>query len=65
MSVVYFSEFHLEGILFSCLFLILGLVGFFNYYKLSDLGLVIFYFGLITLGNLSQGTLHNSFLRPF
>lgn len=65
MSVVYFSKFTPIGILFSFIFLALGLYTLKGYNQLTTTKVIISYFALIILGNLSQGSIHNTFLRSF
>lgn len=65
ISVVYFSEFSLQGILFSFLFLIIGLFILNKYEKFNYWQLFFSYIILILLGNLSQSSIHYAFLRSF
>lgn len=65
ISVVYFSKFTLQGILFSFIFLFTGILLLNNYKKLNYWSLFSSYIIIILLGNLSQGSLHYTFLRSF
>ncbi len=63
MSVVYINQFSVTGFFFSFLFLIFGLLVVKQYQNLSKINLILSYFILIILGNLAQGSIHQSFLR--
>lgn len=65
ISVAYFSDFTTQGILFSICFLITGLFLLKNYEKINYYTIFPVYVSIILLGNLSQGSIHNSFLRSF
>lgn len=65
ISVVYFSKFTIQGILFSLVFLVVGLFVLKKYKSLNYTQLFIAYFLIILLGNLTQGSIHQTFLRSF
>lgn len=65
ISVVYFSPFYIEGILSSILFLFTGFYILKKCESFSTPMLIICYAVLILLGNFSQGSIHNIFLRSF
>lgn len=65
ISVVYFSKFTIQGILFSLVFLVVGLFVLKQYKSLNYTQLFIAYFLIILLGNLTQGSIHQTFLRSF
>lgn len=65
ISIVYFSPFYLEGILCAILFLIFGFFVLRKCESFSTPILIICYIILILLGNFSQGSIHNIFLRSF
>ena len=65
ISVVYFSKFTPLGILFSFVFLFSGLYILNRYKNLNTKQLIISYIVLIILGNLAQGSIHQTFYRSF
>lgn len=65
ISVVYFSTFSVQGIVFALVFLLFAGFCWFNYSHLSKWGIVVSYALLILLGNLAQGSLHQTFTRAF
>lgn len=65
MSVVYISEFTIFGFLFAFSFLLLGLYTLKNIEKINTNILLIVSITLIILGNFSQGSIHQIFLRSF
>lgn len=64
ISVVYFSNFYLQGILFSLIFLFTGAL-ILKYYKSLNYWSLFASYIIIILGNLSQGSIHYTFLRSF
>ncbi len=64
-SVIYPSAFLLVGILFSLLFLGVGLLAYNTHQKLGFFSIVIVCVLLVILGNMSQGNVDIAFLQPF
>lgn len=65
ISVVYISPFYLEGVFFSFVFLLFGLYVLRKCENFTTPILITCYIALIVLGNFSQGSIHNIFLRSF
>lgn len=65
ISVVYLSPFYWQGILWSIVFLIFGIFVLRKTESFSTPMLITCYIALVLLGNFSQGSIHNTFLRSF
>ena len=65
ISVVYFSPFYWQGTLWAIVFFIFGVFVLRKTESFSTPILIICYAALIFLGNFSQGSIHNTFLRSF
>lgn len=63
MSVVYFSPLYLKGIFFAVCFLVFSSIVTYYHSTISKKNIILAYFIMIILGNLAQGSMHQSFLR--